>query len=78
MGVPNLAPVSSIRRLGSRRGVTLRGGVADDLAAHRQREDGRAGVRTALLKALVRARLVIVDQERIDHRLQWRALKMSR
>ena len=45
--------------------------MPDDLAAaHRQWDEGWAGVRAALIEALVRAGLVVVDQELFDHRLQ--------
>jgi hypothetical protein len=45
--------------------------VADDLAAaHRQWDEGWAGVRAALIEALVRAGVVVVDQELFDRRLQ--------
>jgi len=37
----------------------------DDLAAHRRRDDARVGVGAALIEALVRAGMVIVDQERV-------------
>ena len=43
--------------------------MADDLAADGQRDDDRVGVGAALLKALVWAGLVIVDEELLDHGL---------
>ena len=45
--------------------------MANDLAMHWERNDVElSGSRAALVKALVGARLVIVDQELLDHSLQ--------
>ena len=44
--------------------------MADDLATHRQWEESRDRIWAALFETLVRARLVIVDEELLDHRLQ--------
>ena len=42
--------------------------MANDLAMHWERDDvGLSGSRAALVEALVGARLVVVDQELLDH-----------